>query len=306
MNILKEIQDYDPYLRFELGLENLKDEEYRHESLRRASDVYRSIFNSEDDVLFIHRSSCGKDEVHVNHIRLKRFFKTKVKKMRLCILPYEYDESDDDLNTKESTVEVKAKEIRMPYVLECIVNSDFMRKPMPGGRIYLYNKTKDIMFNMYDDRGCDILSSDKETLLPFYHCYRNWILDYNRYEIDCLFAEGLAGIVETEQERKIRWEFDEKKVADSGINLKRDNTCHISHHFEIPTVNASMFVKEIAYTSFEIQRIAMTNDKVTYKVTKTEALALIDYQTHLMSMYGKKYGIYTGWSFVRSTGNEPN
>ncbi|UNK21110.1 DUF3885 domain-containing protein [Paenibacillus sp. N3/727] len=211
MNILKEMKAHDPYIRFELGLENLMGEEYRRESLRRASAIYRSIFNPEDDVLFIHRSSYGKDEKRVSQIRLKRFFKTKLKKAQLRILPYEFDESDDEHYTKEWNVEVKAKEIRMPYVLECIVNDDFMRKPMPGGRIYLYNKTKDILYHMYDDRGCDVFSSDKDTLLPIYHLYRKWILDYNRYEIDSLFAEGLTGIVETDQERKIRWEFNEKK-----------------------------------------------------------------------------------------------
>ncbi|KRE40904.1 hypothetical protein ASG81_16820 [Paenibacillus sp. Soil522] len=73
-------------------------------------------------------------------------------------MPYEFDESDDELYTKEWTVEVKAKEIRMPYVLESIENADFIRKPTSGGRIYLYNKTKGILFHMYDDRGCDVFS----------------------------------------------------------------------------------------------------------------------------------------------------
>ncbi|WP_454191127.1 DUF3885 domain-containing protein [Paenibacillus sp. Marseille-Q7038] len=197
-------------------------------------------------------------------------------------------------------VEVKAKEIRMAYVVECIVNADFMRKPMAGGQIYLYNKTKGILFHMYDDRGCDVFSFEKDTLLPIYHSYRKWILDYNRYEIDELFAEGLAGIIETDQERKIRCELNEKKVAASDIDLRKTNTCHISHHFEIPFINASKFAKEIALTSFEIEQTSTMNEIVTFKATKRQALALIDYQTHLMSMYGKKYGTYTGWNFESS------
>lgn len=121
--------------------------------------------------------------------------------MQSRTLPYEFDESDDELYTREWIVEVKAKELRMPYVLESIENVDFKRKPTSGGRIYLYNKSNDILFHMYDDRGCDVFSSDKSALLPLYHLHRKWILDYNRYEIDSIFDEGLAGIIETDEEK---------------------------------------------------------------------------------------------------------
>lgn len=290
---------HGPYIRFELGLENLMDEAYRCESLRRARSIYRSIFDPEDDVIFIHRTSYGTSEKQVDKIRLKRFFTRRLRQIRSCTLPYEFDESDDDLYTKEWIVEVIAKEIRMPYVLESIENADFMRKPTSGGRVYLYNKTKDILFHMYDHRGCDVFSSDKRPLLPLYHLHREWILDFNRYEIDGIFGEGLAGIIETDKEQKNRWELNDKKVTDSGINLSRVNTCHISHYFEIPSVNADKFEREIALTSFAIRRTSITDNQVTFIATKTQALALIDYQTHLMSMYGKKYGTYNGWSFEK-------
>ncbi|GIP19781.1 DUF3885 domain-containing protein [Paenibacillus sp. J22TS3] len=300
MNIVKEIRAQGPYIRFELGLENLIDEAYRYESIRRASTIYRSIFDPEDEVIFMHRTSYGTNEKRISKIRLKRFFLTRLKQTRSCTLPYEFDESDDEIYTKEWTVEVIAKEIRMLYVLESIENANFMRKPSAGGQIYLYNKTKGILFHMYDDRGCDVYSSDIGTLLPLYHLHRKWILDYNRYEIDNLFGEGLAGIIETDEERKNRWEFNDKKITHSGINLREVNTCHISHHFEIPFVNAKEFAKEIALSSFSIQQISKMDDKIRFIATKTQALALIDYQTHLMSMYGKKFGTYAGWSFEKT------
>ncbi|RUT35826.1 DUF3885 domain-containing protein [Paenibacillus zeisoli] len=300
VNIVKEIRAQGPYIRFELGLENLINEAYRYESIQRASAIYRSIFDPKDDVIFMHRTSYGTNEKRISKIRLKRFFQTRLKQMRSCTLPYEFDESDDEIYTKEWTVEVIAKDIRMLYVLESIENANFMRKPSAGGQIYLYNKTKGILFHMYDDRGCDVYSFDIGALLPLYHLHRKWILDYNRYEIDNLFGEGLAGIIETDEERKIRCEFNDKKVTDSGINLREVNTCHISHHFEIPFVNAKEFEKEIALSSFSIQQISKMDDKVRFIATKTQALALIDYQTHLMSMYGKKYGTYAGWNFEKT------
>ncbi|NIK72083.1 DUF3885 domain-containing protein [Paenibacillus sp. BK720] len=300
MNIVKEIKAQGPYIRFELGLESLTEEAYRNESLRRASAIYRSIFDPEDDVIFMHRTSFGINEKRKSKIRLKRFFLTRLNNTTSSTLPYEFDESDVDFYTKEWTVEVKAKEIRKSYLIESIENADFMRKPSADGGIYLYNKTKGILFHMYDDRGCDVFSSQIGALLPLYHLHRKWILDFNRYEIDNLFGEGLAGIIETDEELKTRMEHNNKKITNSGINLRRVNTCHITHHFEIPFVYAKEFEKEIGFTSFSIKQISKLDDRVRFIATKTQALALIGYQTHLMSMYGKKYGAYEGWSFERT------
>ncbi|MCM3639930.1 DUF3885 domain-containing protein [Priestia aryabhattai] len=45
-----------------------------------------------------------------------------------------------------------------------------------------------MIFHLYDDRGCDILASNKESIRFLYEEYNNWILDYNREEIDLLFT----------------------------------------------------------------------------------------------------------------------
>ncbi|MBY0029243.1 DUF3885 domain-containing protein [Priestia aryabhattai] len=44
------------------------------------------------------------------------------------------------------------------------------------------------MYFLYDDRGCDVLASNKESIRFFYEEYNNWILDYDREEIDLLFT----------------------------------------------------------------------------------------------------------------------
>ena len=40
---------------------------------------------------------------------------------------------------------------------------------------------------MYDDRGLDIISADKEILGPIYKKQKDWILDYDREQIDKQF-----------------------------------------------------------------------------------------------------------------------
>jgi len=40
---------------------------------------------------------------------------------------------------------------------------------------------------LYDDQGCDVLASNKESIEFLYEEYNHWILDYDREEIDLLF-----------------------------------------------------------------------------------------------------------------------
>lgn len=299
-DIVNKLSSQRNYIRFELGLEELKGEDYQRECLRRANAIYRSIFEPEDRVIFIHRTSYTRDHTRESAPRLKRFFRTRLQLILRRVLPYEFDESDEELYTIEWSVGARAIEIRQLYMLECIANRDFSRKPTSDGRIYLYNQTKNILLHMYDDRGCDVYSLEIDTLLPIYHLHRQWILDYNRYQIDNLFGEGLAGIFESDEEQKLRCERNDQLVAESRINLRQTNTCLISHHFEIPIENADKFEQEISFTSFSIQRTLTTNNQVSFVAVKRQALALIGYQTHLMSMYGKKYGRYTGWSYEKA------
>jgi len=54
--------------------------------------------------------------------------------------------------------------------------------------IYFININKKLIFNMYDDRGLDIVASDIETLRPIYENHKDWILDYDRAQIEKLFT----------------------------------------------------------------------------------------------------------------------
>jgi hypothetical protein len=45
------------------------------------------------------------------------------------------------------------------------------------------------LFHLYDDRGADLISADKEILLPIYHKFHSWLLDYDRERMDKLFSE---------------------------------------------------------------------------------------------------------------------
>ena len=58
---------------------------------------------------------------------------------------------------------------------------------------------------------------------------------------------------------------------------------------------------EMSQTGFEIELENDFDDYIILKAMKTEALAIVDYQTELMSLYSKKYsGKYKGWSIVKA------
>lgn len=57
----------------------------------------------------------------------------------------------------------------------------------PGIDIYFVNVTKKMIFHLYDDRGCDVIASNKEELYGLYKKLNDWILDYDRERIDKMF-----------------------------------------------------------------------------------------------------------------------
>ena len=44
-----------------------------------------------------------------------------------------------------------------------------------------------MIFYIYDDRGCEVIASDIETIRPIYEKYVDWIDEYCREEIDQRF-----------------------------------------------------------------------------------------------------------------------
>nr|WP_232726132.1 DUF3885 domain-containing protein [Bacillus sp. FJAT-42315] len=88
----------------------------------------------------------------------------------------------------------KKSDIRYHQLLSAIGYEDF---PHPtrilnnydraGYNIYFVNITRKFIYHLYDDRGCDVIASNKENLRPLYEERNAWILDYDREQIDKLF-----------------------------------------------------------------------------------------------------------------------
>ncbi|WP_316568625.1 DUF3885 domain-containing protein [Neobacillus sp. YIM B06451] len=290
------------WIRFELGLDELKGKDYFNEIHHRVSSIFHSLFYEKDTILLIATVNQHIDYRGYDLPGIHRFMKNTKLAKRLIVetVPYEHDEEDTERKTTRYSVRVEKGDLRLGYLFRAIANKDFGMKPTINGNIYLLNLTRKTLLHMYDDRGCDVYSSEKETLLPIYHKFRKWILDYNRIQIDHIFQQGLYGYYETSKELENRLKTNNQKVKETKINLFLANTCEITHQLEIPKEAAEECVNEMRQTGFTIEVDQDDFGNIVFKAIKTEALALIDYQSELISLYAKKYkGKYNGWSAKR-------
>jgi hypothetical protein len=54
-------------------------------------------------------------------------------------------------------------------------------------RLYFINIKKETIFSIYDNRGCDLVATNKESIEAIYNDFNDWILDYDRSHINQLF-----------------------------------------------------------------------------------------------------------------------
>ena len=186
-------------LRFEVGLESMptmKDREkniinleYFEKALDRAVELFKYSFDNDDEIIIV----CQRYSSNRQRIRKKNFCLTAIenitsKKIESFKLRNLYE---DDYETKKEhwhriAVHLKVSEINYCLILNKLIYLDF------GGygqtpEIYFINKTKNLIFNLYDDRGLDIIATEKLTLENTYQKFNNWILEYDRKKIDALF-----------------------------------------------------------------------------------------------------------------------
>lgn len=241
------IKETSNWIRFELGLVELKGSEYFKKMHYRAKSIFNFLFNDSDTIWVIASLSNNIDYKGIDLPNIKRFLRDKklIEGLKCKKIPYEYDEEETNMLTTQYSLKVNKKDLRLDYIIEAIGNKDFAKKPMVNGNLCFVNETKGILFHMYDDRGCDVFSLDKEAIFPLYNKFRKWILDYNRIEIDRSFEKGLFNFYETSDEEEKRHKKNELKIKETKINLYQVNTCLIIHTLEIPNQFVDLCIDEI-------------------------------------------------------------
>lgn len=171
-------------LRFNLQTSSPDKEEYFDEVIKRTTTLYQKTFDPTDNLLIVFIQFKWKRR----KIRFRNYFFKQIKGLNREEIDYRrinrlYEKNDIDDIWNAATIKITADRLNYTETFRAIANVDFARDPNIQGQVYLINTDKKIIFNMYDDRGLDIISTDKEFLKSLYKTFDSWLLDYDRDEM---------------------------------------------------------------------------------------------------------------------------
>lgn len=161
---------------------------------KQALTIFNELFDQDDDLFLVTnryrlkgQQKTNKMNVYPLNLRDKR----KLKKLRVKTYPYpfEVDESDE-YEMQQFSLGCKVKDIRIEGLLKGAIHEDFPLKPRFGADsvyypdIFFVNSTKDIIFFVYDDRGCEVIARTPDRLRTLYKKYYDWVdsVDWERIE----------------------------------------------------------------------------------------------------------------------------
>lgn len=178
-------------IRFEIGVGNVYDsnmeprKEYIENALNRAMTIYRSGLKFPSFLVW--KVNPQNEEESIN---LKNLFFRKI----APVLPHEelsdyVEAGSDTMNQTQFYWDLNKSEIPIDKVFYEIILGDIGGSADFVLSIYIVDVQSHVILQLYDDMGLDIVSYDKDRLLPVYKELKSWILDYDRKEIDDKFAD---------------------------------------------------------------------------------------------------------------------
>ena len=182
-------------LRFELGVNESsvsihENPLYLQGVYQRAIELFESLHTPNDE-LYMVVDITNFDTGHILYRKSNIFAKYVKEHSLLYRLQYvRITEEDDDeiYHVDRFSLKCHRSDIRYAALLKAICNQDMGILPNIHYPLYFVNETKGTIFYVYDDRGCDLLGVDVGTIRPAYEKFNEWILDYDRTEIDETFA----------------------------------------------------------------------------------------------------------------------
>lgn len=184
-------------IRFELGVEwgnesNYPNKSYVSGCYKRAITLFEHLHSPMEDmfiVIDVHDFDKGKNLKQ----QVKNFSPYVEKSLLFSVkhqeLPYIHPEDDEEGTYKTHRFTLKCKRSELKYIplLKAICNQDMGLNPRISHRVYFININRKTIFHVYDDRGCDLLGTSTSPIRDAYNQYNDWILDYDRPEIDKVF-----------------------------------------------------------------------------------------------------------------------
>ena len=190
-------------LRFELGEYALDDEDaYIRSAYTRGQRIWDTVFSPDDEVLLIFDGTPDKElKAELKHLRMQR--------VRAKWLPHSPEDEWDGDYFYRYLYAGPASEFSFSALLARAFSWKY--------GIYLYNRTRKLLFHPYDDRGADLLGPDAEALRPFYESLHDFLLNWDREEMARkfrptrpVFLRILTTTTDPERIRVVRDKLDRK------------------------------------------------------------------------------------------------
>lgn len=174
--------NWENSLRFDLQVGDTDTEEYFKEVYRRSIALFEASFNKSDRAFVVlNQYKIKRSKIKLSSYAFKQI--ADLKKSEVGYLTRRQLYERDDL-WNQAVAKVQIKRVNYQNILQAIANTDFLREPRVNTEVFFINLDQKLIFNMYDDRGLDIIAKDMETLRPLYTEFNSWILDYDREAID--------------------------------------------------------------------------------------------------------------------------
>ena len=183
-------------IRFELGVDYdypyaYENSLYLQQVYKRAITLFKSLHSPNDDIYIVIDVNDHSNGFRYKSKNFPRYIKEKSVLYRLNqkTIPYIFPEDDEEgiYKTNRFTLKCKTSDFKYIPMLKAICNQDMGIRPSIFDTVYFININKKTIFHVYDDRGCDLLATSSETIKDIYDKYNDWILDYDRKEIDEVF-----------------------------------------------------------------------------------------------------------------------
>ncbi|PIC62843.1 hypothetical protein CSV79_15000 [Sporosarcina sp. P13] len=185
-------------IRFEISESVFYDEPgFLKQAFERSNALFDAVFADEDKILLVTNVYTNSTNDFLRRTKLNVYPKYIENKSLLHNMKFETNPNlhgDEDLMTHRFVLSCEKSDIRYRKLLRAICHEDFrhsstiMKNQQGSGYdIFFINITKNMIFHLYDDRGCDVVAADRESIRYLYERYNEWILDYDRETIDAKF-----------------------------------------------------------------------------------------------------------------------
>ena len=167
---------------------------------KQTSTIFNELFEQNDELFFVTNVYKHKTkEKHTRKLKVYQpFLKCKNSFTRIQVKTYPYPfelDKAEEFELQQFSLLCKRGDIRVKELLKAASNEDFPLKPKFGRYsidypdVFLVNITKDIIFFVYDDRGCEVIARETDRIRPLYEKYYDWVEEVDRKRIE----QGLGG-----------------------------------------------------------------------------------------------------------------